>query len=95
MNAQLHRALVAFTGMPDEPLRGCNGGCHQGDYACDCELSLDIAPDDKRVIQPPKRTPEDCAYLARVRRWTLLVVTTGMAALAGLLELFGASPLLP
>lgn len=85
MNAHLHRALVAFTGMPDS-------------MATPNESRMfdeDVAPDATRVIQAPKRTPEDDAYLARVRRWTLLVVTTGMATLAGLLELFGAPPLLP
>lgn len=73
-------------------IHGCTGGCHQGDLACDCdtELSLDVAPDAARVIQPPILTPEDLAYIARVRRWALVVATAGIALLAALLELFGA-----
>lgn len=85
MNALLHRALVYVTGQPDEPLRGCNGGCEQGDCACDCELSLDIAPDDTRVIQPPIRTPEDDAYIARARRWAVVVAVMAFSMLAALL----------
>lgn len=77
------------------PLKGCSGGCNQGRAACDCELACDLGPNADRVIQPPKRTPEDDAYIAQVRRWTLLVITAGMAALAALLECFGAPPLLP
>lgn len=60
-----------------------------------CELDNALGPDAYRVIQPPVRTPEDEAHIAKARRWALYLITTGMAAMAGLLELFGASPLLP
>lgn len=55
----------------------------------------DLPPDDTRVIQPPVRTPEDFAYLSRVRKGTLALIAAGMSVLAALLELFGAPPLLP
>lgn len=87
-----HRLLVLVTGMPDEAPRGCGGSCNQGRGACDCELALDIAPDDQRVIQPPITTPEDRAYVARARREAMLLVAVGIAVLVALLELFGAPP---
>ena len=106
MNALLHRALVAFTGMPDEPalpgywgrsgggsvdtLRGCTGGCHQGDLPCDCELSCDVAPDANRVIQPPPTLPDDMR--SRLMRRALYLSALGFGVLAGLLEAFGAQP---
>lgn len=95
MNAQLHRALVAFTGMPDERENTTDVDYRSAMVSGDCEFLNSVPPDAERVIQPPKRTPEDHAYIARVRRWALYAGTAGMAALAGLLELFGAPPLLP
>lgn len=71
------------------PLPQCTGGCLQGRTACDCmaetELACDIGPDDRRVIQPPVRTPEDFAAIARVRRWTLFLAVMAFSALAALL----------
>ncbi len=90
MKALLHRLLVSFTGMPDEPPKGCTGGCEQGRCICDCELSLDVAPDDKRVIAPPTRTPEDDAYRVAAMRWATAVGTTLWLGLAALLRLMGA-----
>lgn len=50
----------------------------------------DVAPDDKRVIAAPVRTPEDRIYIERVRRWALLRAVGAAALLAALLALFGA-----
>lgn len=55
--------------------------------------NLDAAPDAERVIQAPITTPEDRAFLARVRRNAVVLAVTGIGALAALLELFGAPPL--
>ncbi len=90
MKALLHRLLVSFTGMPDEPLRGCTGNCDQGRCICDCELSLDVPPDDKRVIAPPARTPEDDAYRVAALRWAAAVGAALWLSLAALLRLMGA-----
>lgn len=57
----------------------------------DAEYECDIGPDDKRVIPPPKRTPEDNAAIARMRRWAWARAAAGIALLAALLEFFGAS----
>jgi hypothetical protein len=54
------------------------------------ELANDVAPDAERVIQPPVRTPEDDAYIARARRWAVFRALAAMALLAALLALFGA-----
>lgn len=89
MNAA-HRAIVWFTGMPDEAPNGCTGNCNQG-RACDCELSCDVAPDAERVIAPPVRTPEDHAAIARIRRWAIARALGAIGLLAALLEFFGAS----
>jgi hypothetical protein len=101
VRAALQRVLLLVHGQPDSlatPQRyfrtHCSG-CDQGCEFCDAELANDVGLDDQRVIKPPVRTAEDDAAIAKARRWALYAATTGMAMLAGLLELFGASPLLP
>lgn len=55
-----------------------------------CELDGDVGPDFYRVIAAPACTPEDTAYIVRVRRWARARALGAFAALAGLLALFGA-----
>jgi len=50
----------------------------------------DVAPDDKRVIQPPMLTSDDHAAIARVRRWTLVAIAAGFAILGALLGISDA-----
>jgi hypothetical protein len=93
MSPILHRAVILITGQGDElatPYAGCNGGCHQGDCACDCELSLSIAPDDQRVIAAPLQTPEDRAAIARIRRNTVALIFACFSVLATLLGIANA-----
>lgn len=88
MKALAYRLLVLVTGQPDSMATSlADTDTHFFDE--------DVAPDAARVIQAPARTPEDDRYIASVRRWALYAITTGMAALAGLLELFGAPRMLP
>jgi hypothetical protein len=61
-----------------------------GHFHRDAEIDGDIGPDDKRVIAPPKRTPEDRAHLTRVRRWTLLLIAACFALLGALLGISDA-----
>ncbi len=73
--------------------RGCNGGgCRQGRMpeSCDCELACELGPDADRVIQPPARTPEDDAYIARARRVAVFVAVAAFSALAALLGIADA-----
>lgn len=72
------------------PLAGCTGGCHQGTLACDCELSLDLAPDYARVIRAPIRTRTDQERYDWHRRWSKLIAVAEIAVLVALLKLFGA-----
>lgn len=69
------------------PFRGCTCDSNQGRSACTCETELanELGPDDERVIQPPRQTPEDRAAIARVRRNTLALVLAGFSVLATLL----------
>lgn len=69
---------------------GCTGGCHQGDLACDCELSLDIAPDATRVIRAPIRTRTEQEQSLFWQRWSKLFAVAAVALLVALLKLFGA-----
>lgn len=55
-----------------------------------CEMDGEVGPDFYRVIAAPQRTPEDMAYIARVRRWARARALAAFAVLAALLALFGA-----
>lgn len=55
----------------------------------DCELSLDIGPDDKRVIQPPKPAPAP-NHRAHAARWALAIALALYVGMALLLRLCGA-----
>lgn len=68
---------------------GCGGACNQGRATCNCELSLDIAPDADRVIQPPKPAPAP-NHRARAHQLVLAIVITLYLALAALLRFMGA-----
>lgn len=72
----------------------CTGLCHGGREPCRCvtgetELSLELGPDDTRVIQPPKPEPAPNAR-ARANQLVLAVVIALYLGLAALLRLFGA-----
>lgn len=72
---------------------GCTGsGCHQGrtPEACDCELSLDVAPDHERVIRAPIRTRTEQEQYLFWKRWSKLFAVAAIAALVALLKLAGA-----
>ena len=76
------------------PLTACTGNCNQG-RACTCvlsqtELANELGPDDTRVIAPPMLTPDDAAAIARIRRWTLLLIAAGFAVLGALLGISDA-----
>src|SRR3954470_4006594 len=60
------------------------------DFADDCELACDVAPDAYRNIAPPPPLPEDVR--SRLKRRALFLSALAFGALAGLLEAFGASP---
>lgn len=50
----------------------------------------DVGPDAGRCIQPPPRTPEDAAAIARARRWALVAVAAAFALLGALLGISDA-----
>lgn len=61
-----------------------------GHFHRDAEIDGDIGPDDARVIRPPAMTPEDRAAVARIRRWTLVLIAAGFALLGTLLGISDA-----
>lgn len=76
--------------IPLSQVAHCTGSCLAGRAPCDCatgctELANDIPHDSERVIQPPIETPEDRAYLARCRRWTLVAIAAAFSVLGALL----------
>jgi len=86
--ARLHRALVAFTGMPDSmatPLPGFWGrsGGSRVDTLAETELSRDLGVDPDFVIAPPP--PLDDSTRSRLRRRALVLIALGFATLGTLL----------
>jgi len=71
---------------------GCTGGCNQGRTLCDCELSLDVAPDADRVIAPPP-APKPINHRARAAYWALAVAAALYMGVVALLRLAGARSL--
>lgn len=72
----------------------CTGNCQQG-RACSCvasqtEMANGLGPCAERVIAPPMLTPDDAAAIARIRRWTLLLIAAGFAVLGALLGISDA-----
>lgn len=65
-----------------DTLRGCEGGCHQGDFGCDCELSGDVAPDASRTFRPMPRH-RDYAALRMVLALVLIAFGCALLITAG------------
>jgi hypothetical protein len=68
---------------------GCGGACNQGRAPCDCELALELGPDDTRVIQPPKPAPQP-DYRARAHYLALTIAAALYLAIAALLRVMGS-----